>query len=381
MPRNLAKFNKKYAVIGCGHNHGHCSEKGQLHPEEDYYSIDIQQHLQPDFVFDVTTTLPQDLYQRFEIVFLENLDWYAYNLAPEYLSKLKLPEIERNGFENIYDMTRDDGFIVISGCPRLKPFRNSIKELKYVEITRDPCPNKMEVVIIPKNQTIPEEEIDHYIRSNPEIVRLIEALNKINYFPQGIHKFKYCEKNYEEFGRGFIGDELLSVNQPQIVLNQKIPQIANVYKKLFDLTVFCQNNPRYGNLRGAVVMPLAFACNVNTPPSNMKNINHLNLLELFSDELQRQIDNFFQNPEDIIKRDIHIFQEKISLLLAKYKRKFAIQDNNAGGLFGAVTNFFSTPTLNFYVSALEAAVADLTNLSRHNQPDFEELTDYGCTIS
>lgn len=127
--RSLEDFTGKGVVIGCTHyqprNCGSSLHSGQ----NDFYTIDYDDAKKPDLVLDITQTIPENYKNRFTFTLIENLDFYAYNI---YRSKAE----GTKGFDTIWNMTAEDGFIVFVGCPRQKEYRHSIhkNELKYVEL-------------------------------------------------------------------------------------------------------------------------------------------------------------------------------------------------------------------------------------------------------
>lgn len=157
MSREISVFKGQGVVIGCSHFHSFCRTKHLHQGEESFYTIDLDQYQKPDFVFDITSTLPEAFKSRFQLTFLEHLDFTAYNPFIE-----KHPGIQ--GFQNIWDMTTENGFILILGCPRQKECREliSMRQLHYIELDAEG-----ECVLIPKNQKL----------SFPEVIVQIEILD------------------------------------------------------------------------------------------------------------------------------------------------------------------------------------------------------------
>lgn len=118
MPRDIADFTGNNAVIGCSAQHRLCA--GSHHPAKHYYSIDMDSTVKPDFKFNILDQLPETFNGRFQITYTENLDAFAYNVPYRRNEALPAEEPISQGFKNLFNMTHIDGFIVLSGCPRLK---------------------------------------------------------------------------------------------------------------------------------------------------------------------------------------------------------------------------------------------------------------------
>lgn len=161
--KSIEDFNENCAaVIGCSlHNH----ECGSLHPSSRYtqntdsfYFIDEQERLKPDAVFDITGELPEAFVNRFQLTLLENLPYHAYNDS-------------EMGFKNALNMTRSDGYILITGCPRLKTHRLAFEKNKHLKYIDDPRHKPLVTyrdfdsvpprgfILIPKNQNLTEKEL------------------------------------------------------------------------------------------------------------------------------------------------------------------------------------------------------------------------------
>jgi hypothetical protein len=139
MPRSITKFSGKAVVIGCGRNAERHSAHCKFHTDSThFYTIDCNPHADPDCIYDLSHSLPREFKQKFTVTFLEYLPYFAYNT--------------NNGLNNIFDMTEENGYIIVIGCPEdlsKNRYRELItaRNLRFVEL------NRM-VILIPKNQTI-----------------------------------------------------------------------------------------------------------------------------------------------------------------------------------------------------------------------------------
>lgn len=361
MPRKLNQFSGNYAVIGCSISHPRC--EGECHSDtNDYYSIDLAEAINPDFVFNITTELPPELSKRFQIIFLENVDWVAYNLPPDdYPAHYPIRNGDK-GFKNIWEMTRDDGFIFIKGCPRTKEFRTSLKDLKYIETTADNHPTEIECVIVPKNQNLTIEEFNEQIHRNREVYSLINKLNKTNYV---LEPFIYHETDYDCYG---------SARSPQkvkpdesiagIIESRKtIPEIKAVYDCLAKLEQFSTTHT-------AAFVPSISGMNaLYCPPV-------INMYAVFSKMITLSADHFFKNDIQIIQRDIPVFQRKFSELIHSYKTKLSsflseTQDNScyttACAFFG-----FKKPGIRELIASIETSVIQLGEIEFNVSESMDE---------
>ena len=214
MPQNINQFKGDKVVIGCTATHHLCTSK--CHASDEFYSIDIDPRYNPDFIHDITKELSISFHKRFVLTYVENLDWFAYNT---YRTD-RLYE-GANGFKTMWDITKDDGFIIIQGCPRIVEFRNSIKTLKYIEINGNNC------VIIPKNQNLTIEDIRSKIQSQPRLFSFITSLTPRQ--PTRLNELTFCQEPFINFLR--IMDELA----PKRINTKKIPQVRALYFALEDL--------------------------------------------------------------------------------------------------------------------------------------------------
>jgi hypothetical protein len=108
--RSIDDFKGNAVVIGCSHKHLRC--EGHLHQGNDiFYTIDVDPRQKPDFEFNITHKLPTTFNKRFKLTLLECIDHTAYSVWGHHKEG-------KQGFDNIWAMTEDEGFIVIIGCPR-----------------------------------------------------------------------------------------------------------------------------------------------------------------------------------------------------------------------------------------------------------------------
>ena len=160
MARSLREFQGKGVVIGCSASHAFC--KKEFHKDTNsFYTIDFNRENNPDFVFDITHQLPDDFLLKFKLTFLECLDYSAYN--NKLISGTNTGGAK--GFDNIWQMTAEDGFILIQGCPRQKEFREQIarRQLHYLELDAE-----HECILIPKNQTLTFDQVMDNINQLPQ---------------------------------------------------------------------------------------------------------------------------------------------------------------------------------------------------------------------
>lgn len=226
--REISQFKGDAAVIGCSNNHSYCDKKNLFHPERDnFYSIDMEADQGPDFVFNMTNTLPEELKDRFKLTLVECIDFIAYN---EPINKRMRSKNGRNGFQNILDITQHDGVIVIIGCPRLKEYRNELhqRQLKYIELD-----DKNECILIPKNQELSIEELQENIsQMEPYIVTSINNAKILNE-SKPKEPFVFCNENYETM------DTLQTMykntkNEITSENNQFLARFIKIYNALYD---------------------------------------------------------------------------------------------------------------------------------------------------
>ena len=162
MPRSIDDFQGLAVVIGCTHFHSFCATPHLHKNEKVFYSIDLNDGQNPDFAFDITHELPLAFKNKFKLTLLENLDYTAYNKSRRYDNQ----GVE--GFNNIWEMTAEDGFIVIVGCPRQQEFRERVTQhkLNYIELDTD-----HECILIPKNQILSFEEVQEQIKKLESVLR------------------------------------------------------------------------------------------------------------------------------------------------------------------------------------------------------------------
>lgn len=173
LKRSIEEFKGDTVIIGCGNamicrchlNPCQCCQRPHK-SDERFYTIDAATYCGPDLIYNITHPLPAKLQKRFTLSILENLDASAYN--PRFLLDLeyKVAESSISGFNNVKNMTTDDGFIFIIGCPRDLKFRASLKDLKYIEYDDQDSQLQHECVLIPNNQKLSIGEIQNAIRRN-----------------------------------------------------------------------------------------------------------------------------------------------------------------------------------------------------------------------
>ncbi|KTD16521.1 hypothetical protein [Legionella jordanis] len=168
MGRSITHFNGQAVVIGCSHFHSFCSTKHLHDDEENFYTIDANGSQNPDFEFNITHLLPEPFKNRFKLTLLECIDFTAYNDYPQQRRDAGV-----RGFQNTWDMTAEDGFIVIVGCPRYLEYRRqlSLRNLKYFELD-----SKAECILIPKNQNLSFQEVQQQMaKLEPSLKKTIDA--------------------------------------------------------------------------------------------------------------------------------------------------------------------------------------------------------------
>lgn len=289
MPRTIETFTGKYAVIGCSATLTFCTH--ECHPEESYFSINSDKSAQPDLIADITAPLPEGFKNRFELTFVENLDWDAYNLVP--IGRRARQAHGDKGFKNMLEMTAEDGFIIISGCDRFKESRNSMQNMHYVEFSRDNA-DGYGCVLIPKNQNLTVEEVNQQIKSHPEISSLIKKLNKITYMPND-YQFTSCPIPYESlptlFGKDYTELGLSESQIASLEHNKNLPEVKALYNKLSELKDKDKKQNKHEVLWTR------------------------DCASVYSSQLTRNADYFFQHNPKLVQSDIAIFQQKFALLM------------------------------------------------------------------
>jgi hypothetical protein len=265
-------------VIGCTfpyHNHTNNS----------YYSIDSNPSLNPDFAFDITKiNLPLNLKKRFKITLLNNLDFTKYNKLIDENNAFDhfFTEKQRRGaqgFSNILEITKDDGFIFINGALRKKEYRNCVKNLKYIEIPKHL--SFTDCIIIPKNQKLSIDDVNKHIKSDEDLRLLIEKLNPYTYFP-GDYDFLFCDIKYE--------------NLPIITKSYSNIQFSEI-----ELENLEQNKSKK---------------NIKALYEAINKLNSKNKLELLF-----CADSFFKYSFEVAQKDINKFQHILLSLIQKIQPK------------------------------------------------------------
>lgn len=229
--RSISDFFGKGVVIGCSHNHIHCSKK-DLHQPDAFYTIDINSKQNPDFTFDITEELPPGFNNRFQLTLLEHLDCVAYNKSRfklvsiwgadkpggekiEMKTTTTCSEEEQvkgeKGFKNIRAMTDTDGFILIVGSPRSACYRKSYNHLNYIEFSS-------EIVLIPNNQEMSIQQIHDQIHNLDESLQnTINAVTNFKNIP--VQDLKFCKIELSEniaMDAKDTAENSMKINQPQI---------------------------------------------------------------------------------------------------------------------------------------------------------------------
>lgn len=140
--RPIESFNGQAVVIGCGETcHSHLHDNQTI-----FYSIDLCNETAA-FNSDIRGKLPDNFNNRFELTLLECLDVDAYNELPECMA---INCQGNKGFDNIWSITAENGFILIVGSARSTEFRQCLysRHLHYIELNDDGS-----TLLIPKNQT------------------------------------------------------------------------------------------------------------------------------------------------------------------------------------------------------------------------------------
>lgn len=85
--RSLEQFNGDNLVIGCGKKHPHAAK---AHPENSYYTMDIDDKINPDLVFDFKLPVPSDLglSNRFSYIKCEGLPFFVFQGASHALTNI-----------------------------------------------------------------------------------------------------------------------------------------------------------------------------------------------------------------------------------------------------------------------------------------------------
>jgi hypothetical protein len=180
----------KAAVIGCSRNPIFCTKT--LHPnDDDFVTIDINKKSNPHVNLDITTELlPELLKNRFVMTVLEYLPYDVYND-----SKIFTQHNGEKGFKNIWEMTKDDGFIAIFGTTRDLMFRKCLAKLNYLEIAKSK--DGVYVVLIAKDQRLNVEEVVKNFHNLPDnlLAGYKKKLELDNY--RIINELSFCKSNYK----------------------------------------------------------------------------------------------------------------------------------------------------------------------------------------
>lgn len=290
MTRFIQEFKGNNAVIGCSATLSWCVTR-DCHPEESFFSFNINRDAHPDLLQDITKDLPNGFKDRFQITYVENLDWDAYNLSP--LNRRTYNKNGDKGFQNLWDMTTEDGFIFISGCDRYQETRNSLKNLKYVELFRDHYEANM-CVIIPKNQKLTIQEVNKKIKNHHELRSLINNLNKTTYIPAE-HEFTFFNIPFEE---------LPSVTS----------KIQPTYPPTAEEVFFLEKHKTFPEVQ-KLYQALNLLKRLNHEDKVIAGVTYVDRTLPRIGALIRAVDHFFKHDTSLIRRDLAIFQRKICLII------------------------------------------------------------------
>ncbi len=218
--RALSAFKGSAVVVGCSHGHTFCN-KGLHQGEDVFFTIDRNGEETPDVIFDITKKeLPEELRERFKLTLLECIDYTAYNASPDHQGN----DEGIQGFNNVWDMTSEDGFIVIVGCPPEKNFRERIvaRNLKYIELDNDKAS-----ILIAKNQALNIHEITEQLENLDQPLK--KSIHKIKNLKQTRREaeLKFCDTPYEQMD----GFEKL---QAEVMELKEHPQeLIEAFKKIY----------------------------------------------------------------------------------------------------------------------------------------------------
>lgn len=275
--RDLADFKGKAAIIGCSGNNSFCDTKHLFHPsDENFYSIDISETQKPDSILNITETLPEVFKERFELTVLEHIDFTAYN---EPIDTRTRSYNGKKGFQNILNMTKDDGFILFIGCPRQKEYRAELykQKIKYIELDSD-----NECILIPKNQKLSIKEVkDKISKLEPSLFQSINNAAKFNKAKP--KQLNFCEVNYDSLDtfENIIAQDRKLLSRNDNLLLQDFTKIYNAlyigqtsffkgkqkfFDSLEDVKEYIKTNP---NSRTATALKLA----EKLPVVNVENKN------------------------------------------------------------------------------------------------------------
>jgi|GEM_PF-3758981 len=198
--RAITEFTGNCVIVGCGRNHSRCDYS--LHPNsKDYYTINIDNTCNPDYVFDLTSSnLPTALNQRFFVTLTEHLPYYAYNTYETGFMPRNNGESQFDGhlgFNNLMTLTKPEGFILICGSAPNKEFRKSLypdgsNPIKYIELHHL-------LLLIPKNQNWDIETIKQTVKQNiflQDLITKAALKNQVNSVP--INDWTFCPILYKD---------------------------------------------------------------------------------------------------------------------------------------------------------------------------------------
>lgn len=180
MPRELHEFNGEGVVVGCGESYCNNDNSHYHHNKnQEFYTVDLMDDCMPDLRHDLRTPFPEGFNGRFNLTLLEFMDSFAYSAnKPRNIfdPTRHEPASIAPGLKNAFTITKEDGFILIMGCPAVAFYRRWPAHIKYCEIKMTQGHDLDTCVLIPKNQAWSLEEMKAAIR------RDVFLSTTLNYF-------------------------------------------------------------------------------------------------------------------------------------------------------------------------------------------------------
>lgn len=287
-------LKEECVVIGCSDTHSLCDHS--LH--HGFFSIDMDKLVSPDHVMNITSdTLPEHFKEKFYLTFTENLDCGAYSIL--FGKSTDTVENTKNatgwqGLKTIIDLTRPDGFILLSGCPRQFDFRYTIftKKIKYIEITPDdvliPMNQNLNINVI--NEQISQSEILYTVIQN--VIKMRETLNpKIFYQSleeknkKGNKIFDFCTLDCDSFPTifEFIQSNISAWNIEKIKINESLENYP-AFKEILNVI---ENFHEYGDKI------------ISVSDHQSDNFEEGRQVIRFYCDIKKMIDYFLSHPDEI----------------------------------------------------------------------------------
>lgn len=332
--RQPANFRGNNAVIGCTHGRQSCGNS--LHADRaNFFTIDLSSEKKPDLVIDIQQNVPEGLENRFQLTLMENVDYVAYNSPIE--GRRALQGHSRDGYKGLdftLQITHQDGLVCIIGCPRQQEFRNSVKNLNYIEInTKDA---DYSCVIIPKNQTLSIENVKEKIESNVTLKNIIQSqMTSPNQdISHTISSLAFCTIPYETM------DNLNDITEGiRKKLSERKNEIANKHPAINQLYIAINELFLYGD--------------------HSKSIP----LRELTRSLLAKADNYFKQDKPAIQHGILAFQTGMLTTIQQYKHplikdkkdvlrllaNIALALTVIGGIFVAGKMIYSKATVGRYL--------------------------------